>query len=164
MNCKHLSSHPKIMQVFKTDKNKYLTSELKSWLGAMVFGIIFYFVFKFIFSVSQNIIFVGLVVLVLLKLSNMLTQYHTSEIRINPSANQLTILLSSIMLGSKENNYSLRDSKSQVTNKSKFGFLVKSGLTLEIYLPNDKAFKINDRYGFSEGTLEAIDNSIKKGL
>ena len=146
------------MQVYKTEKKSYLTNELKSWLLTMVIALILFLVFKLFFSLSEDKILLGIVVLFLLKLGDTLTQYHVTEIRLDANSNQITFILNNIMSGEKNKNYNLQQTHSEIIKTSKLNTFLNSDLILKIYLPDKKLFKIGSRYGFSPSTLETIDS------
>jgi len=150
------------MQVYKTEKKSYLTNELKSWLLTMVIALILFLVFKLFFSLSEDKILLGIVVLFLLKLGDTLTQYHVIEIRLDANSNKITFILNNIMSGEKNKNYNLQQTHSEIIKTSKLNTFLNSDLILKIYLPDKKFFKIGSRYGFSPSTLETIDSSLKK--
>ena len=150
------------MQVYKTEKKSYLTNELKSWLLTMVIALILFLVFKLFFSLSEDKILLGIVVLFLLKLGDTFTQYHVTEIRLDANSNQITFILNNIMSGEKNKNYNLQQTHSEIIKTSKLNTFLNSDLILKIYLPDKKFFKIGSRYGFSPSTLETIDSSLKK--
>jgi hypothetical protein len=150
------------MQVFKANKNKFLANELRSWVYTFGAGVIIYFVSNLVLTNSSETSFVFFLVIFLLKLSDTFTHFHTTEIQIDQSENKLTFLLKSLMTGNKEKSFNLSDTKLETVQRNRFPFFGQTEPNLRFYLPGNKIFKINSRYGFSKETLETLDQAFLK--
>jgi hypothetical protein len=149
------------MQIFKTDKKNFLANELKSWLWTLAFATLLYFGFQQFLSVTHDKLIIGVVVLLLLKIGDTLTQYHVTEIQVDKQKNELTFLLNSIMSGEKVKKYELGQASSELIHNSGLTKLLSSPVTLKIFLTTKDTFRINNRYGFSTKTLTSVDNTLK---
>jgi len=149
------------MQVFKTDKKLFKANELKSWLWTFAFAVLLYFGLKYFFSLTNDNIIVGVVVIFLLKLADTLTQYHVSEIQIDEQKKQMTVILNSIMSGEKIKGYELGQATSELINNSGLTRYLSSPFTLKVILKPKDTFVIGDRYGFTLDTLTLVDKVLK---
>lgn len=149
------------MQIFKTDKNIFWANELKSWLWTLAFATLLYFGFQQFLSVTNNKLIIGVVILLLFKIGDTLTQYHVTEIQVDSQKKQLTFILNSIMSGEKVKRYELGQVRSELIHNSWLTKLLSSPFTLKIFLVPKDMFRINNRYGFSTKTLVSVDNTLK---
>lgn len=157
----NLFKHTKTMHVFKTDNKLYLTNELKCWAWTILFLILLVVIFKFYYSLPQNKLLFGIIVIFLLKLGDTLTRFHVKEIKIDTQSKQLIFILNSIMAGQKNRIYDLQQATSEITHNSTLAKVLYSPITLKILLPPKGGFRINGRYGFSANTLKEINNALK---
>ena len=104
---------------------------------------------------------IGVIVLLLLKIGDTLTQYHVTEIHIDSESNQLTFMLNSIMSGEKTKQYKLEKATSDLKNNSGVTKYFASPYSLKIFLKPKDTFSLSNRYGFSFETLKQVDRSIK---
>lgn len=148
------------MQVFKTDKKIFGISELKSWFWTFAFAALLYFGFKLFLPVPNDSVFIGVIVILLIKLADTLTQYRLVEIQIDGQNNQLIFVLNSIMSGEKIKRYELGQATSELVNNSALTKYLSSPFTLKIFLRPKDIFRITNRYGFSLATLTSVDNAI----
>lgn len=149
------------MQVFKTDKKLFWANELKSWLWTFAFAALLYFGLKYFSSLTNDNIIVGVVVILLLKLADTLTQYHVREIQIDGQNNQMTVILNSKMSGEKIKQYELRQATSELINNSGLTRYLSSPFTLKVFLKPKDTFVISNRYGFTLETLTSVDKILK---
>ncbi len=149
------------MHVFKTDKDKFRTNELKSWLWTFAFAGLIYFAWKYFFSFTNDNLIVGVSVVLLLKLGDTLTQYHVREIKIDEDQRLITVLLNSRMSGEKIKIYELEHVTSELKIKSGLTKYLFSSYILKIYLNPKNTFVISNRYGFSLETLTSLDKVLK---
>ena len=149
------------MQIFKTEKKIFWINELKSWVWTFVFVTIFYFGIQLFSKMTFDNLIIGVVVLLLSKIGNTLTQYHIIEIHIDREKNQLTFLLNSYISGQKNKQYELKHASSELIYNSGLTKYFTSPYFLEILIRPKDIFKIHNRYGFSLNTLISVDKSIK---
>jgi hypothetical protein len=149
------------MLTFKTDKKLFWTNELKSWLWTFAFAALLYLGLKQFSSLSSDTIMVGVVVIILLKLGDTLTQYHVREIQIDEQKNEMTFILNSRMTGQKRKIYGLEQTTSELINNSGLSKFFSSPFTLKIFLKPNDTFVISNRYGFTLDTLTSVDNILK---
>lgn len=146
------------MQVFKTDKKLFWTNELKSWLWTFAIAALMYFSLNYFFHKPG---IVSVYVLLLLKLSDTLTQYHVREIQIDGQKNELTVILISRMSGQKINRYELDQTFSELIINSGLTRFLARPFTLNIFLNPKKTFVISNRYGFTLETLTSVDKLLR---
>ena len=149
------------MQIFKTDKTTFWKNELKSWFWTTLTIAVFYFGLKLFFQMTHDKLVIGVIVLLLLKIGDTLTQYHVTEIHIDSESNQLTFMLNSIMSGEKTKQYKLEKATSDLKNNSGVTKYFASPYSLKIFLKPKDTFSLSNRYGFSFETLKQVDRSIK---
>jgi|SRR6185312_14858811 len=149
------------MQVFKTDKKLFWANELKSWLYKFAFAALLYFGLKYFSSLTNDNIIIGVVVILLLKLADTLTQYHVREIQIDEQKKQMTLILNSRMSGEKIKKYELEQATSELKNNLGLTQYLSSPFTLKIFLKPKDTFVISNRYGFSLDTLTSVDKILK---
>jgi hypothetical protein len=149
------------MLTFKADKNIYLTNEFTSWIWTLSFAAVLYLTSKFLFSIPQDKILVAVIVIILLKIADLLTQFRTAEIQIDRDKHQLTILFKSIMSGERKKQMQLKDVQTEILRRSKFINAFSRTSALKIHLPKNNFYQILGRYGFSNDTLEAVNNAIR---
>ena len=148
------------MQVFKTDRNIYLTNQLISWVWTIAFVLLVYFGFKLLSPQPIGRLLVPISLIILYRLRDTLTQFHVKKIKVDAQTNQLSFLLQSVMSGQKIRNYDLRQIKSELITYSRFASILYSSMTLKVLLPKNEVFRISSRYGFSANTLTLIDNAL----
>jgi hypothetical protein len=148
------------MQIFKTDKKIFWANELKSWLWTFAFIAFVYFVPSQFVSLTSDTISVGVTVVLLLKLSDTLTQFHLKEIQIDDQTNQLIFVLKSVISCEKIKQYEFGQASSKLAINSGLAKYLTSPFALKIFLRPKDIFRINDRYGFSLATLTEINNII----
>ena len=149
------------MEVYKADKKIFWRSELKTWIVIILFTAFLLFLFKFLFNFSSNNIFMSVLIIFLLKLSNTLTQYHVVEIQIDKNNNQLNFILESIMSGEKVKKNELSQTSSELIFSSGFIKYLSPKFYLKILLGSNDIFKITSRYGFSLNTLTLVNKSLE---
>ena len=149
------------MQVFKTDKKLFWANELKSWLRTFAFAVLLYFGLKYFYSLTNDNIIIGFVVILLLKLSDSLTQYHVREIQIDAQKKQMNVILNSRMSGEKIKKYELDQATSELVNNIGLTKYLSSPFILKIFLKPKDTFLISNRYGFSLDTLTSVDQMLK---
>jgi hypothetical protein len=149
------------MQVFKIDKKLFWTNELKSWLWTFAFAALSYFGLKYFSSFANDNIIVGVVVILLLKLADTLTQYHVKEIQIDGQKKQLTVILNSRMSGEEIKSYELAQATSELINNSGLTKYLSSPFTLKLFLNPKDTFVISNRFGFTLETLTSLDKILK---
>ena len=149
------------MQVFKTDNKLFWANELKSWLWTFASAALLYFGLKYFSSLTNDNIIVGVVVVLLLKLADTLTQYHVREIQINGQKKEMTVILNSRMSGEIIKIYGIEQATSELISNSGLRRYLSSPFTLKVFLKPKDTFIISNRYGFTLDTLTSVDKILK---
>jgi hypothetical protein len=149
------------MIVYKTNKAAFWKNEIINWTQIFILGTILCFAFSFFSSFNKDKMSIGIIVMVLLKLSNFFTQYHIVEIKVDKPNNELTFLLLSRMSGQKIKKYQLDKVNSSFSVNSSWTKIFTYQFNLKILLNAKNFFVITNRYGFTKETLELVDNTLK---
>jgi len=149
------------MQVFKTDNKLFWANELKNWLWTFAFASFLYFGLKYFSSLTNDNIIFGVIVILLLKLADNLTQYHVREIQIEGQKKEMTVILNSRMSGEKIKIYGLEQATSELIKNSGLTRYLSSPFTLKVFLKPKDTFTISNRYGFTLDTLTSLDKVLK---
>ncbi|MFT3822536.1 MAG: hypothetical protein QM731_01400 [Chitinophagaceae bacterium] len=150
------------MQSFKTNTKLLQRSTLKNWGWTIGMAILLFITFRLVLNFPIDKVWLGIIVIFVIRLGDAITEFHVREIRIDTAADQLTFILRSIMSGEKIRSYPLQQAASLLKYHSGFISFLSFPLTLIISLPKKEYFKINSRYGFSADTLTAIDTALKQ--
>ena len=148
------------MQIFKIDKKIYWASELKSWLWTFIYSALIYLVLKKFILITNEKIIVGVFVILLLKFSGILIQYHVIERQIERQKKELTLILKSRMSGIKIKRYDLELTTSVLKLNTSLTRYLFSPFTLKLFLKPKEKFVINNRYGFRLDTLTSLDKIL----
>lgn len=148
------------MQIFKFEKKLFWINELKSWLWTSFLAFILYFIGQRFFSISHDKLMFGIIVILLIKLGDSLTQYRVAIINVDDEKKQLTFILKSIVQGEKIKRYELKQATSELNHNSGLAKYLFSPFTLKILLTPRDLFRITNRYGFSLSTLTLINSAI----
>lgn len=152
------------MQVFSTDTKLFWSNELKSWLWIFAFtGLLFLSLKYFLSFTNDRIIFLAVVVL-LLKLSDTLTQYHVREIKIDEQKKQLIVIFHSSLSGEKIKKYNINKVTSEIIKNSGIKSYLFSHFALKIFLEPKNTLVINSRYGFTLDALLSVDKELRSIL
>ncbi len=149
------------MQIFKTDKKIFWTNELKSWFWTFAFAALLYFGLKYFSSLTNDIIIVGVGIILLRKLADTFTQYHIREIQIDGQKKEMSVVLNSRMSGEKIKIYGLEQAASELIINSGLTKYLSSPFTLKVFLKPKDTFVISNRYGFTLDTLTSVDKIFK---
>ena len=150
------------MQIFETQRKRYIINELKDWALTIVSSLALLIVLMAFNSISQGSLLTGVCFVSIIHLSNTIVQYHVKEVRILPENQQVAFVLSSIMSGKEARIYDADQVHSEITKSSSFTSLFGYRTTLRIHLPRNRQFRITNKYGFSEKTLADIDAALRK--
>ena len=149
------------MQTFNIDKKTFWINEIKSWLTVIAFAILLSFIFSYFFSFKVDRIITGFCVIILLKLSDSLTQFHIKQIQIDKTTNQLTFILQSRMSGQKVMKYKLEQMTSELITNNGLKKFFSFPIVLKVYLKPKDTFSITNKYGFTNDILLLVDRELK---
>lgn len=154
------------MQTFQTERKKYISSLIGHWQINILIVALILFLYKIVKSNPTNHhtagspLFSVLVVIFLVKLVDMIRQYHVKEIKIDKENDILFFKLNSMLSGEKEKDFSLSQVSTTIKENAWYNRYVSGPKRLIISLPANQKFIISSRYGFSTETFQQIGATI----
>ena len=150
------------MTIFKIEKNKYVLNELISWgWNIIFFGVIVLILFNTT-SMQREDIYLSALFVFLINLSDTVQKEHVATIKVDTESNKLVFVLSGPLSGKKEKSFPLDLSKAILIKRPKAIIWMYQKLTLKVSLPDNSFFSITQRYGLSENSLKEIKEAINQ--
>jgi hypothetical protein len=149
------------MTTLKIKKTDYIKSEFKSWLWTLALLVISVIVVKVLLDWQFDKTGLLMAVIIILKLGDMITQYHAEKVMVDKFTNNFHLIFRSIMCGEKEFHYPLDKVESRIIPNGGFQRLISGPITLEINTSGRKRLRITRRYGFSSDGLRKLHELIQ---
>jgi hypothetical protein len=154
------------MQTFQTDRKKYIDNLIGYWqINILIVALILIVlnIFKTNSTshhTANSSLFTLLGFILLIKLVDMIRQYHVKEIVIDKENDKLRFKLKSMLSGEKEKAFSLSQVSTITKENRWFNHYVSGPKSLVISLPANQKCIISSRYGFPTETLQQIGATI----
>ena len=149
------------MPTIITNRNKFITNELKSWAWTLLASFLIYFICKYVLDMHQDSSITTSVITLILKLGDMVTQSHISVVQVDRQKRKLNLRLSCLMTGHDYKTFDLEEITSELIESKSWLTPKHPSLKLNIHLPNKKMFQLTNRYGFTDEALKNINDSLK---
>ncbi len=148
------------METFKINRQLRVRKELLSWLWSFILVAAISMVLSQLTSWKSGNALNVFIIVFLFNLSHLLFSYQVTEVRLDRTRQELIFVLSSIYTGPDSKVYTLQEvSAAEISHAKALGGL-NEPVSLSVYLPKKKIFRITGRYGFSADTLKNIEKAI----
>ncbi len=98
--------------------------------------------------------------MILMELSDLITQFRVKKIRIDPDKAKLSFMLKSILSGQEIKEFELGKCTSELIISSGLKKYLFTPYILKIYLSSSEVFSISNKYGFSLETLNIVNSAL----